>query len=213
MRWALFHRPKDAWIALVGFVRFLFKFRFHENTDQRIPFLRVFKILKGTCYSCDMINHASSFLNQSSGKTLILGHTHRALRHVTQNEKVYINTGTWNPVLMLKNNQFTSHQHRTFAFYDYHKSRARLLEWLDEFQEVEDFQHYPYNIHMHPNMIVAIKRAMITAMIVWPILIAINYPYEILFEKHFGVFMSTSSLLTFLVPFIVSLASRLTEKK
>lgn len=55
-------------------------------------------------------------------------------------------------------------------------------------------------------------KSLITASIVWPILICVNHFNELL-AGRFDVFLSPSSALTFIVPFMVSFISRVTETR
>jgi len=152
IRWSLLHRPWYAIIALVHFSHFLFYYRFHPKRDQRISFLKLRQILRGTCYSCNLLNEATRFLKERTRTALILGHTHRAMLHWISDELGYVNSGTWMPIIVFQNGKYTSRHHRTFVIAtipaSHPKESVKLMEWLPGKGAVE-FNPTFFNIHLH----------------------------------------------------------------
>jgi UDP-2,3-diacylglucosamine pyrophosphatase LpxH len=156
-RWALMNRPRDAFVALIGFILFLLRHRFHSQKEARFSFGQVRQIMKGTCYSCDFVEQALLWFRDKPSGILICGHTHRALLANVSDTQLYANCGTWNPILVFQAGKFYSHLHRSFILIETESSEflsdniVKLLEWVsgqEPISYVPSFQ----NTHMHPPM-------------------------------------------------------------
>lgn len=217
IRWAFVHRPRDAAFAVLHFSRFVLRYRFHPERDQRIPIGKLRRMLKGTCHSCNLIQQASAYLLREAPSILVVGHTHRAMFHRISEHHIYVNAGTWNPILVFDRGKFRSVQYRTYALFQPDSTeptggKVELLQWIPG-KGVASFEPTFFNVHMHPKMDGLMKRAAIMACVVWLVLMTINQFQAIFMERKFSVFLSVASLLNFLVPFTVSLYSRLIETK
>lgn len=70
-----------------------------------------------------------------SVKTVIFGHTHRAMDKVYPDGKQYINSGTWTKMVDLDLRNFGSHSAKTFVHVEFKEggSRCELREWVGVF--------------------------------------------------------------------------------
>lgn len=158
IRWALLNRPFDALITITLFVRFFIKYRFSDNTYQRFTLGKLIYILKGSCYSCDFVDKAVSYFEKIKEGILVVGHTHRAVKQSFSEKQIYLNTGTWNPILVFREGKFLEFHHRTFALIVNNSSEGlafpnevKLLEWIPN-SEPEEYHPTFFNTHMHPQM-------------------------------------------------------------
>ena len=216
LRWSAMNRPSDFLWATYSFLKFLFKGLLSQRADLRFSPWRLYKTLKNACHSCDFISHASEALQLNSG-VLIAGHTHRALRAQISDKALYLNTGCWNPILELNEGKFISRHHLSYAEIKINNSgqcsleECLLKEWISG-QGPRHFSPSFYNTHMHPPIKGLIWRSTKVALVVWPLLMLINHHQRLLGGSAWNVILSYQSLLTFCVPFTVSLVSRLGEK-
>ncbi len=217
VRWASVHRTRDAVLAILYFFRFVLKYRFHQNVDQRIPLKKLRRILKGTCYSCDLVQQASEFLTKQKPTVLVIGHTHRAMLHRISEKHTYVNVGTWNPILVFRNGVFSSSQYRTYALFqsdaiDSEQGSIELLQWIPG-KGAASFEPTFFNIHMHPKMDGLVKRAFYIACVAWFILMNINHAHGLWMEGHWELLFSPASFLNFLVPITAALFFKITETR
>ena len=158
IRWALFNRPFDALITIILFLRFFIKYRFSKNSNQRFTLGKLIYILKGSCYSCDFVGKAVSYFETVKEGVLVVGHTHRAVKQSLSEKQIYLNTGTWNPILVFREGKFIEFHHRTFVLLvtkdsekDNFPSEVKLLEWRPGLDPIEFYPTF-LNTHMHPQM-------------------------------------------------------------
>jgi hypothetical protein len=89
---------------------------------------------------------------------LVVGHTHRAVKQSFSEKQIYLNTGTWNPILVFREGKFIEFHHRTFVLIVNNNSEdlafpneTKLLEWIPN-SEPEEYHPTFLNTHMHPQM-------------------------------------------------------------
>ena len=83
---------------------------------------------------------AKHLLTRRGFNTVIMGHTHVPLYREYARDKVYINTGTWNPMTSLDMGNFGRTEVLTYAHVDWveGRPRARLREWRGLHRPAED---------------------------------------------------------------------------
>jgi UDP-2,3-diacylglucosamine pyrophosphatase LpxH len=83
---------------------------------------------------------ARHLLARSAFHTVIMGHTHVPLYREYGRDKVYLNTGTWNPMTSLDMGNLGRTEQLTYAHVEYvdGRPRARLREWKGLARPAED---------------------------------------------------------------------------
>jgi len=83
---------------------------------------------------------AKHLLSRHAYNTVVMGHTHVPLYREYARDKVYINTGTWNPMTSLDMGNFGRTEVLTYAHVEWFEGRprARLREWRGLARPTED---------------------------------------------------------------------------
>jgi UDP-2,3-diacylglucosamine pyrophosphatase LpxH len=85
-------------------------------------------------------HEARHLLSKKKFHTVIMGHTHVPLYREYGRDRVYVNTGTWNPMTSLDVGNLGRTEQLTYAHVDYvdGRARARLREWRGLSRPAED---------------------------------------------------------------------------
>ena len=128
-----------SWISYY-FVRTRF-LQFWERRRNR--FAKTLKFLTGGfSFKSSLEQDADEILNYvSDTNVIIFGHNHTPKYRVFENNKTYINTGTWTRAINLDVREFTRYPKLTFALLEYGDdkkiSNSSLLEWKGPYHEIE----------------------------------------------------------------------------
>ncbi len=140
-RWALFNDPEAVLrisLRSVGFVL--------AAALKRIPHLDpmpladlVKRFARYTAFPT-LEHEARHLLARKGYHTVIMGHTHVPLYREYGRDRVYVNTGTWNPMTSLDMGNLGRTEQLTYAHVEYvdGRPRARLREWRGLSRPVED---------------------------------------------------------------------------
>ena len=85
-------------------------------------------------------HEARHLLARKGFHTVIMGHTHVPLYREYGRDRVYVNTGTWNPMTSLDVGNLGRTEQLTYAHVEYvdGRPRARLREWRGLSRPTED---------------------------------------------------------------------------
>jgi UDP-2,3-diacylglucosamine pyrophosphatase LpxH len=100
---------------------------------QKRPFEKLGKFLRQDVRFFDHLdNYASRLLRDPAVNAIFMGHTHNEMVRTYPRGKVYVNTGTWMPMVNLQLANFGHHQSLHYGFVKYlpdGKPRASLMRW------------------------------------------------------------------------------------
>ncbi len=140
-RWAIFNDPTAVLRISARSVHFAI-----SAALQRIPHLDPMplaelakRILRYTAFP-SLEHEARHLLARKGYHTVIMGHTHVPLYREYARDKVYLNTGTWNPMTSLDVGSLGRTEQLTYAHVEYvdGRPRARLREWRGISRPAED---------------------------------------------------------------------------
>jgi len=140
-QWAIFNDPEAVLRISVRSAAFAF-----AAALQRIPHLDPMpladlarRILRYTAYP-SLEHEARHLLARKGYHTVIMGHTHVPVYREYGRDKVYINTGTWNPMTSLDMGNLGRTEQLTYAHVEWRdgRPRARLREWKGFSRPAED---------------------------------------------------------------------------
>ncbi|MFH1729446.1 MAG: metallophosphoesterase [Pseudomonadota bacterium] len=109
--------------------------RFFKHPARNSKFSRTFKLItKGLTFYPTLDEHAKKILhNNANIQVVIFGHSHIFRIRSFDNNKLYINTGTWTKIMNLDLFEFAQNVKKTYAQIEYYKNEdkpsAFLLEW------------------------------------------------------------------------------------
>jgi len=140
-RWAIFNDPEAVLRISARSIAFV-----AAAALQRIPHLDPMpladllrRFLRFTAFPT-LEHEARHLLARKAYHTVIMGHTHVPLYREYGRNKVYVNTGTWNPMTSLDVGSLGRSEQLTYAHVEYVDGhpRARLREWRGLARPTED---------------------------------------------------------------------------
>jgi UDP-2,3-diacylglucosamine pyrophosphatase LpxH len=140
-RWALFNDPEAVVRITARSLAFV-----GAAALQRIPHLDpvplvdlVRRFARFTAFP-NLEHEARHLIAKKGYHTVIMGHTHVPLYREYGRDKVYLNTGTWNPMTSLDVGSLGRTEQLTYAHVEYvdGRPRARLREWRGLSRPAED---------------------------------------------------------------------------
>ncbi len=140
-RWALFNDPEAVLRISARSIAFVV-----AAALQKIPHLDPMpladllrRFVRYTAFPT-LEHEARHLLARKGYHTVIMGHTHVPLYREYGRDKVYVNTGTWNPMTSLDVGSLGRTEHLTYAHVEYVDGhpRTRLREWRGLARPMED---------------------------------------------------------------------------
>lgn len=143
IRWGLWH---DTWWMLKTMLRAIFYFigtRFSKSRYRTSNLVTTIKILKELQAYSPLITKAKEVLAKyPESHTLVMGHTHHPLYYRFEDDREYLNSGTWTEVVSLDLATLGRATRMTYVLVDYSKTKGRprayLKEWRGQWHEVEE---------------------------------------------------------------------------
>ncbi len=140
-RWALLNDPAGVLSLSVRSARFYLAamLRRLPNSDP-LPFSELVRRLVEFTAFPTLEREAKHLFARKAYHTVIMGHTHIPLYREYGRDKVYVNTGTWNPMTSLDIGNLGRAAQLTYAHVEYVDGRpkARLREWRGLARPAED---------------------------------------------------------------------------
>jgi UDP-2,3-diacylglucosamine pyrophosphatase LpxH len=139
--WALFNDPAVVFKITAKSVDFGVRALLKKipHVDELSPTEIIERLLLYTAFPT-LEREAKHLLTRHGFSTVIMGHTHVPLYREYARDKVYINTGTWNPMTSLDMGSFGRTEVLTYAHVEWveGRPRARLREWRGLQRPAED---------------------------------------------------------------------------
>jgi len=138
--WSLMH---DTWMAIQALFKLASYFiatRFSKNRTRQTSLGTTLKILREASVFPDLTDAARRILRTPDIHTVVFGHTHVYKQVQVNEEKQYINTGTWTDIISLDLETYARRTRLTYVRVDYidGKPQPVLRHWIGQIPLEDD---------------------------------------------------------------------------